>query len=102
MDRERVGAVAVLWEAHLGGAFPGRLRGADVAGVDMVLLDTDVAGCVGTWLHDGGAIDDGRRDILLGCERELQRVGRELSGYEAAYYGRLLAMTALILGTPGD
>lgn len=99
MDQDRLTAVAELWKAHREAAFPGRLRGTDVAGVEMVMLDSDVVGCVSTWLDNGGAVEDRWWDVLATCERQLERVVPELSGYEASYYRRLLDMTALVLDT---
>lgn len=48
MAEDRLAAVARLREAHLQAPFPRRLYGEDVAGVEMVMLDSDVAGCVST------------------------------------------------------
>ncbi|GAA3455649.1 hypothetical protein [Dactylosporangium matsuzakiense] len=73
-----------------------------MAGVEMVVLDADVAGCVSTWLRNGGNLDDQRRGYLAVCEQQLIRSMPELDGYEAAYYQRLLDMTILVLGSPGD
>ncbi|MFI7578215.1 hypothetical protein [Micromonospora sp. NPDC049497] len=73
-----------------------------MAGVSMMLLDSNVAGCVSTWLHRGGSNDDGRWDILAACEQELLRVIPELDDDEAAYYQRLLDMTVLVLNAPDD
>ncbi|WP_392972479.1 hypothetical protein [Streptomyces sp. LN245] len=47
-----------LWQEHLDAAFPAGLRGAEPAGIDVVLLDATAAGCVSTWLSDGGALDN--------------------------------------------
>ncbi|WIM98382.1 hypothetical protein ACTOB_001981 [Actinoplanes oblitus] len=66
----------------------------------MVLLDSDVAGCIGTWLDNGGAIEGPWWDVLSTCEQQLERVVPELSGYEASYCRRLLDMTALVLEAP--
>jgi hypothetical protein len=100
MVEDRIAAVAQLYNAHREADFPDRLRAVDVAGVEMVMLDADVAGCVSTWLTSGGSTDDRLWDILATRERQLERVMPELSGQEAAYYRRLLDMAALILGSP--
>jgi hypothetical protein len=93
--------VAALWEAHRRAAFPPRLRGADVAGVDVVTLDATVAGCVSTWLENGGSLDDRARTALSGCRDDLAQVLPELAGEEAAYLARLRDLAALILGDAG-
>ncbi|WP_346173532.1 hypothetical protein [Streptomyces cuspidosporus] len=48
--------VARLWQEHLLAAFPADLRGAELAGVDMALLDASIAGCVSTWKDNGGVL----------------------------------------------
>lgn len=39
-----------LYEEHGRAEFPARLRDSKLAGVDLVLLDADIAGCITTWL----------------------------------------------------
>jgi len=66
--------VARRWRDHLRAAFPAGLRGAERAGVDLVLLDAYVAGCVSTWLNNGGALDTDRHRILRDCIADLDQV----------------------------
>ncbi|MFF7887757.1 hypothetical protein ACH40F_40765 [Streptomyces sp. NPDC020794] len=54
--------------------FPARLRGEELAGVDMVMLDADIAGCVVTWQGNQGSLDEDRHQILLSCVRDLDKV----------------------------
>jgi hypothetical protein len=77
------------------------LRGVDFEGVDMVLLDADVAGCVSTWLDRNGSLDDWRRGVLTVCRDRLSRVLQGLDGDDAVYYRRLQDMAVLVLDTPG-
>ena len=37
------------------------------------MLDSNVSGCVNTWLSNGGRIDDWRWDVLADCEQKLNR-----------------------------
>ena len=78
-------------------AFPARLRGELVAGVDAVLLDAGIAGCSSTWLSSG-------EQLPVGCERRLRRsleqveavlVGLDDPG-EVACYRRLRATARAI------
>ncbi|GAA4605331.1 hypothetical protein BJY16_005350 [Actinoplanes octamycinicus] len=100
-SENRMTTVARLWAEHCAAPFPGRLRAVEVAGVEMVMLDADVAGCVSVWLANGGTVDDRSWDVLAACERRLERVLPELTDREAAYYRRLLEMTVLVLDAPG-
>ncbi|MFC6021402.1 hypothetical protein ACFP2T_35185 [Plantactinospora solaniradicis] len=110
MTGDRIKAVAKLWAAHMEAAFPAGLRGVDIAGIEMVMFDSDAAGCLSTWLNNGGKFDDWRWDVLAECEQDLTRVIPQLAGYEASYYQRLLDMTVPVLdlpdalapGTPSD
>lgn len=98
---EQVEAVARLWDAHLRAEFPAQLRGAELAGADMVLLDADVAGCVSTWLQTRGHLDDWRTGLLMQCVNDLDRVLPLLAGAGAfAYYERLRVMAVAALGGP--
>ncbi|HEY0700322.1 MAG TPA: hypothetical protein VGD43_21265 [Micromonospora sp.] len=93
----RLAAVAALYEAHRNAPFPSRWRGADVAGFDMVLLDSYPSGCISVWLAQVGVLDDWRRNILAEYERHLLRALPELDDYGREYYQRLLDMAQLIL-----
>ncbi|MEU5721015.1 hypothetical protein [Micromonospora sp. NPDC047738] len=93
---QRIEAVARLWEAHLRAPFPPRLRGLDIAGVEMILLDADIAGCVSVWLDSNGQLDDWRRTAVASCLRQLDLVQPLLAGQEAAYYRRLRDLAELI------
>jgi hypothetical protein len=86
-----------LWEEHQATAFPERLGGREIAGVDMVLLDADVAGYVTAWLGTG-SLDDERRAMLVESLNDLDRVLPRLEfPAEREYYERLqrLAQAAL-------
>ncbi|MEU0790678.1 hypothetical protein ABZ342_11470 [Amycolatopsis sp. NPDC005961] len=94
---DRRTAVTALFEAHRKAPFPSRWRGADVGGIDMVMLDANPAGCVSAWLEQQGLLDDRRWNVLAECEQRLIRVIPELDADGREYYRRLLDMTALVL-----
>ncbi|KKK05318.1 hypothetical protein LQ51_14810 [Micromonospora sp. HK10] len=99
-ERERL--VTELWQEHLRAPFPDRLREADVAGVSMVLLDADLAGCVSVWRSAGGTKDDGRLRILERRLGDLDQV-LDLLGDpdEATYCRRLGRLARLVAGATG-
>ncbi|MGW0435334.1 hypothetical protein ACWDV4_22690 [Micromonospora sp. NPDC003197] len=98
-EGDELEAVARLWNVHLRADFPDRLRGVDLLGVDMVMLDADIAGCVSTWLGNRGRLDRGRQEVLARCVADLDRVLLILVGQqERAYYGRLRTMAVAMLG----
>ncbi|MFJ7086868.1 hypothetical protein ACIQU8_27000 [Streptomyces griseus] len=67
-------AVSHVWQEHLQAAFPTGLRGAERAGIDLVLLGADIAGCVSTWLSNGGSLDDRRSSVLHRRITDLERI----------------------------
>jgi hypothetical protein len=82
--------VARLWDAHVRAPFPPALRGAEIAGIDMVLLDAHTAGCVKSWLSSGGRPGACRRKTIASCPAELNTVLPLLTDpAQAAYYRRL-------------
>ena len=82
-------SVKDLWDLHRASRFPDGLRGSEVSGEDLVLLDADIAGCVQTFLANGGSLDDERRTILEECCRAVSRVEAGLTGQQREYFARL-------------
>ncbi|MER5479895.1 hypothetical protein ABT026_23440 [Streptomyces sp. NPDC002734] len=83
--------LATLWEDHRRALFPDGFRGVDIDGVDLVLLDSDVAGLVHTELN-GGLDDDGvafLRHRITDLDRVVPLVHEE---YCAFYFTRLRTM----------
>jgi hypothetical protein len=88
-----------LWDEHMSAPFPSRLRGEEIDGVEMVLLDADIAGCVSTWLGNHGRLDEQRQGVLKSCLDDLARVLPLLDDVEEhAYYERLGVVGRLALG----
>lgn len=93
-DHEK--AVASLWKEHMRADFPARLRGEELAGVDMVMLDADIAGCVVTWRLDRGHLDEERHQVLLRCIADLDKVLPLLTeSSEVQYYKRLRELAVM-------
>ena len=87
-----------LWGQHLTRPFPPDLRGADVGGVEVVLLDSDIAGYVTTWLSSGPLNTEAHR-ILGQRMDEAYRVARLLvDSTDAAYFEGLGNLAHAILG----
>ena len=42
--------IQALWREHEKARFPAKLRGRDLDGIDFVMLDADVAGCVQSFI----------------------------------------------------
>ncbi|MGW8364678.1 hypothetical protein ACWGK1_29455 [Streptomyces wedmorensis] len=63
MSESKLDLLSRLWEEHMRAPFPPRMRGREIEGEDMVLLDADIAGCILSSLS--GPLDERRRKILL-------------------------------------
>jgi hypothetical protein len=99
-NRGAVDQLSRLWRKHSHAEAPARLRGEQLAGVDLVALDSDVAGCVISCLANKGTLDDDRKQILVRSVDELDAVLPLLvSRTESLYYGRLRDLSTLILQT---
>ncbi|MGN9821767.1 hypothetical protein ACTMUQ_41525 [Streptomyces sp. SD11] len=73
--------IELLWAAHVEIPFP-EVPHADKP--DLVYLDSSIAGCISTYLGNGGSPGLGHRDILLNCLPEVDRQGAQL-GYPTAF-----------------
>ncbi|WP_395358779.1 hypothetical protein ACHGLA_02550 [Streptomyces sp. YH02] len=83
--------------------FPAGLRGADRAGVDgkavdMVMLDSDTAGCVMTWRGDGTSLDARGWRVLRLCVAHLSHMLPSLEeADDPRYWQRLRDIGQLVL-----
>ncbi len=94
-------AVSRLYQEFMESPFPPRLAGADRAGFDLVMLDSDTAGCVFTWIKNGGELEARGRSILLRCIARLDRVVPVLGEADAPeYWHRLREMAQLVADSP--
>ncbi|WP_328491547.1 hypothetical protein OHS59_01515 [Streptomyces sp. NBC_00414] len=91
--------VELFWAAHAKIPFP-EVPHADKP--DLVHLDSSIAGCISTYLGNGGSAGPGHRDILLNCLPELDRRCAQL-GYPTtfteafAYFRRLGKAAELVV-----
>jgi hypothetical protein len=83
-----------LWAEHTHAPFPPHLRGRDIEGEDMVMLDANIAGCISSSLS--GALDEKRRRTLLGCLAAVEKVLPSIddTGGAIEYYERLRDMAS--------
>ncbi|WP_152648732.1 hypothetical protein [Streptacidiphilus anmyonensis] len=87
--------VASLWEEHRRVPFPPSFRGVEVEGVELILLDADVAGLVQREL-DGGLDGEGVA-VLWACLAALDKVVPLIDEeYCACYFARLAMLARLV------
>ncbi|MET9894750.1 hypothetical protein ABZZ47_31960 [Streptomyces sp. NPDC006465] len=94
-------AVSRLYQEFMKLPFPARLGGADRAGFDLVMLDSDTAGWVFTWVKNGGELEARGRSGLLRCIARLDRVIPVLSqADDPEYWHRLHELAQLVADSP--
>lgn len=88
--------ISDLWKEHIAAPFPNGFRAKDVNGIDFVMLDADVAGCVDTFLSRGNL--NLYQTAVLGLSyRNLSSVIRILNDEGREYFGRLERLAELVL-----
>ncbi|MFF3322502.1 hypothetical protein [Streptomyces sp. NPDC002889] len=86
--------LARLWEEHRRALFPASFRGVDIEGVELILLDADVAGLVQRELN--GGLDNSGIAILWACIADLDKIVPLIDEeYCASYFTRLRTMAKL-------
>ncbi|MGW1894943.1 hypothetical protein ACWCP6_32595 [Streptomyces sp. NPDC002004] len=98
---EHGATITCLWQEHLGAAFPAGLRGAEPGGIDIVLLDATIAGCVSTRQNSGGSLDAKRHRILRDCVADLDQVVALITEAEELRYLRRLRHLAALASDSG-
>ena len=93
---EEADLIKELWQEHLVTPFPKSFKGMDVSGIDFVMLDADIAGCVGAFI-ERGTLDVWRTAILGLCYHDCEYILPVLNEEVAAYYWRLGRLAELIL-----
>ena len=86
--------LARLWEEHRRALFPDGFRGVDIAGVELILLDANVAGLIRRELN--GGLDDNGIASLWSCIADLDRIVPLInSAYCASYFAKLRTIAKL-------
>ncbi|MFJ8313317.1 MULTISPECIES: hypothetical protein [unclassified Streptomyces] len=94
MSESELERLSRMWEEHMRAPFPPHMRGREIEGEDMVLLDAETAGCVVSSLS--GPLEGKRREILLGCLAAIEKVLPSIDDDGASeYYKHLRDMAAL-------
>jgi hypothetical protein len=69
--------------------FPADARGAEVQGIDLVLLDSLVAGCVSSIVDAAAPCDPDKWSKLAGLAEQLRSVSAQLDGESRQYFAQL-------------
>ena len=90
--------IVELWNIHLTSKFPHGYGGKNIDGIELALLDGDVAGCILSFIENNGRLDLWRTAILGICYRDLTIVmTSQLSGEAQEFFSRLETLSNLVL-----
>jgi len=87
--------ILALWEQHSAAAFPKGDK--EIDGINLSLLDTEIAGCVHMFIHGGGRLDYQRVLTLRNHLIDLNTIILFLDRDELNYFNRLKELANLIL-----
>ena len=95
MDDAMREGLSRLWDEHRSAPFPPSDRGRDLGGVDLVLLDANIAGCASSAL--AGPLDARRRQIFEFSIGQIAVVLPLLTEeYSVLYFQRLHRLAELV------
>ena len=96
METESGELIEELWKEHCATPFPKGLAGKDVSGIDFVLLDANIAGCVETFVRLGNL--NLFQTAMLGLSyQNASFIVPILNDEGAAYFWRLERLAELVL-----
>ena len=96
MSNSDLALITELWTQHNNAPFPNGFRAKDVCGIDFVMLDADVAGCVGTFLSRDNL--NLHQTAVLGLSyRNLSYVLPVINDEGKEYFWRLERLAELVL-----
>lgn len=85
-----------LWLKHKGKLFPTESGDKEVQSIDLVMLESDTAGCISVFL-EREELDEKRKEVLQKCRENLEVVGRTLNAYGGFYYRQRKKLVCLVL-----
>jgi len=98
MNEINLDSISKMWDTHLCNKFPPELEGEEINGIDLVMLDADIAGCVHSILKKQPcAIPIWKCAVLGICFAEASMVCLKLSGESLHYFEYLKNMAQMAL-----
>jgi len=86
-----------LWPEHSASSFPQGYVGKVINGIDLPLLDAEIAGCIHTYVHNSGELDHRHIEILRKSLTDLNTIVLLLNSEELMYFNRLRNLAILVL-----
>jgi hypothetical protein len=86
-----------LWDEHLAARFPKECVGQEIEKIDLMLLDSETAGCISTFINRNGKLDLWRTAVLGLCYRDLFLITSKIEGGAKDYFWRLELLAERVL-----
>ena len=86
-----------LWQQHYSAAFPMGYSDRKINGIDLSLLDSEIAGCIHMYMHNHEELDSQRVQILREHLIDLNNIILLLDHEELIYFSRLSELANLII-----
>jgi hypothetical protein len=86
-----------LWQQHSSAAFPKGYGEKIINGIDLPLLDAEIAGCIRMYVHKNGQLDSRYVKSLRQSLVDLNTIVLLLNSEELIYFDRLRKLANLIL-----
>jgi hypothetical protein len=86
-----------LWQQHCAAAFPKGYGKKEINGIDLPLLDAEIASSIHMYMHHGGTLDSPRAKTLRKRLIDLNTIVLLLDQEELTYFDRLRRLANLIL-----
>jgi hypothetical protein len=91
--------IETLWAEYLAADFPA-IRGDEVQGTDLVLLDADIAEYVTTYLDNGRRLAPARKAVLETLVRQARHAADAMTGPKREHFARLAKVGDLVVRAP--
>ena len=89
--------ITELWQEHSASSFPKGYGGKEIKGIDLSLLDAEIAGCIHRYVHNSGELDQRQVEILRKSLTDLNTIVLLLNSEELMYFNRLRNLAILVL-----
>ena len=85
------------WNEFLVKPFPGGQAGIEIEGIELASLDTFAAGCIDTFIHNRGHLDQQQSSLLEDCVKDLDVIVTHLDGETKIYFEHLRSLAKQVL-----
>lgn len=92
-----MGEIEKLWSQFRKLPFPRDVAGEEIDGIDLVSIETFLAGCISTFLGSAKTLDLERTRILKKCMEDLEQILPKLSTENQNYFTQLHHIGNLVI-----